>query len=502
MGAKKRLILNGRSPIFPVAVLNSSAADAAPDNGSNREGRDDDMTRPAVLLLNPPGDKLYIRDYYCSFSSKADYYWPPQDLIALSGILNEGFEIHVFDAIMPRATPEDVLRIVAEKMPAAVVFTTGTATLKSDLALMERIKAIRPGLRIVASAGIMKFIGRDLLEKNPILDAVLLDFGDSDIASYLAGTGAAAYRGLLVRTGKEIIEGPPVRTREFSIPVPRHDLFDFRKYRLPIARRFPFTVVVGSLGCPYHCGFCTAGAFGYKTRPVDNILDELKSLAALGVKEILFQDPTFTINTRRVVELCQKMIVAKLDLTWSANADLHALDEEKMSWMKKAGCHTLSVGIESGDDAMLRKYSKAITIDEVIRKVKRLNAHKIKVLGYFILGLPGETRASAEQTIKLARRLKLDIASFAIATPDLGTALREEAVAKGWLPASLDGWDSTDYPILETGALTKEEIWELRRKAVRAFYLRPSYILRKVAGIRSARDLRSLASNAVSLLKK
>jgi len=460
------------------------------------------MTKPGVLLLNPPGDKLYIRDYYCSFSSKADYYWPPQDLIALSGILDADFDVHVIDAIVPPKTPEAVIEVITALDPAAIIFTTGTATLKSDLALMERIKAARPAVRIVASAGIMKFIGRDILARNPVLDAVLLDYGDSGIAAYLGGVGAAPYPGLLVRTEGGIAEGPLSQAHEYSIPVPRHDLFNFRKYRIPIAKRSPFTVVTGSLGCPYHCGFCTAGAFGYKIRPVDNILAELKFAASLGVKEILFQDPTFTINTRRVVELCRKMIEAGLDLTWSANADLHALDEEKMDWMKKAGCHTLSVGIESGDDEMLKKYSKMITIDQVIEKVGRLNAHKIKVLGYFILGLPGESRASAERTIALARKLKLDIASFAIATPDLGTRLREEAVAKGWLPPGLDGWDSTDYPILETGTLTKEEIWALRRKAVKAFYLRPSYILRKLGGVRSVRDVRSLVSNAISLLKK
>ena len=110
------------------------------------------MTKPGVLLLNPPGDKLYIRDYYCSFSSKADYYWPPQDLIALSGILDADFDVHVIDAIVPPKTPEAVIEAITALDPAAIIFTTGTATLKSDLALMERIKAARPAVRIVASA--------------------------------------------------------------------------------------------------------------------------------------------------------------------------------------------------------------------------------------------------------------------------------------------------------------------------------------------------------------
>jgi radical SAM superfamily enzyme YgiQ (UPF0313 family) len=75
------------------------------------------------------------------------------------------------------------------------------------------------------------------------------------------------------------------------------------------------------------------------------------------------------------VAICRGMIEAKLDLTWSCNADLHALDEDKMAWMKKAGCHTVSVGIESGDEAMLKKYSKMITVEEVRAKVARLNDH-------------------------------------------------------------------------------------------------------------------------------
>jgi radical SAM superfamily enzyme YgiQ (UPF0313 family) len=457
--------------------------------------------KPRVLLLNPPGDKLYIRDYYCSFSSKADYYWPPQDLIVLSGILDARFDVRVIDAIVRKLSPEACLEEILGLDPAAVVFTTGTATLKSDLALAARLKALRPAGRIVASAGILKFIGREILAAHPPLDAALLDFGESDLAAYLEGR-PGPWKSLLARDGETIVASSALPAREFSVSTPRHDLFDHKAYRIPIAKRFPFTVVVASLGCPFQCGFCTAGAFGYRVRPVENVLEELRLLRKLGVKEILFQDPTFTVSKRRVLDLCRRMVAEGLDFTWSANAHLDTLDPEEVEAMKKAGCHTLSVGIESGDDEMLAKYSKKITIEEIEAKVALLNRHKIKVLGYFILGLPGETRASAERTIRLARRLKLDIASFAIATPDLGTRLRAEALERGWIQAGLESWDSTEFPILETGTLSREEIWALRRKAVRAFFLRPAYILGKLAAVRSPRDFRGLVRNAVSLLSK
>lgn len=457
--------------------------------------------RPRVLLLNPPGDRLYIRDYYCSFSSKASYYWPPQDLIYLSGILDERFDVRVLDAVVRRLSPEACLEEIRALDPAAVVFTTGTATMKADLDFIGRLKAGRPGVRAVASAGVLKFIGREFLDAHPAADAALLDFGESDIVGWLEGR-PGPWKSLLVRDGATIVESGAKPGKTYAVPVPRHDLFDFRAYRLPIAKRFPFTVVVTSLGCPFHCGFCTAGAYGYRTRPVDNVLPELRRLRELGIKEILFQDPTFAIGSRRVAELCGAMVEEGFGFTWSANAHLDALDEEMVINIKRAGGHTLSVGIESGDDGMLEKYSKRITTGDIAAKVAMLNRHKIKVLGYFILGLPGETKDSAERTIQLARRLKLDIASFAIATPDLGTPLRSEALERGWIPAGLDGWDSTEFPILETGTLSREEIWALRKRAVRSFYLRPSYILRKLGAVRSPRDIASLVGNALSLLSK
>ncbi len=458
--------------------------------------------RETLLLLNPPGDKLYIRDYYCSFSSKAAYYWPPQDLLVLSGILAERYEVEVLDAIADRVPEADCLERILSLSPKALVFTTGTATLKSDLELMRKVREARPGVRIIASAGILKWIGRELLERHPFVDAALLDFTEPGLLEYLAEGCRRPLRGMLCRRDGALVASDEKPSPHFEIPVPRHELFPFRKFRIPIARKSPFSVVITSLGCPYRCGFCTAGAFGYRSRTVDNVLPELEHLAGLGVKEILFQDPTLSISTNRVIELCQKMIDRGLRFSWSCNADINSLNEEKIAWMKKAGCHTVSIGIESGDDAILKKYSKPISTDRIRETVGLLNKHKIAILGYFILGLPGETREMAEKTIRLARSLKIDVASFAIATPDIGTPLRQEAIARGWIPSDLETFDSTEPPLINSGDMTRDEVWKLRRKAVRSFYLRPSFMLRTLGRVRSWRDLRNLVSNALSLLGK
>ncbi len=461
------------------------------------------MDSNKVILLNPPGDKLYIRDYYCSFSSKADYYWPPQDLIYLSGILDEEYSVRVIDAIINKLTEDEVLSKIEDSGARALIFTTGTATMQSDLRLMKRIKA-KTDMKIVASAGILPFIGEEFLKRYEYVDALLLDFTSQDIRVYIRENGQVDVPliGLITRKNGRFIKSTEKLPLTYTVPVPRHDLFDFKKYRIPVARRFPFTVVVTSIGCPHNCGFCTAGAFGYRTRDVDGVIEELRVLTRLDVKEILFQDPTFTINMNRVVEICSKMVENDFDFTWSCNADIKSLNEDKIKHMKAAGCHTVSLGIESGSDEILQKYSKKITTDEIKNTIHMLNAYKIRVLGYFIIGLPGEDKNSIRETIDLAKQLDIDFASFAIATPDVGSPLRREALLKGWMRAEEDVFDSTDYPVLETGTMSKEEVWRLRNQAVREFYLRPSYLLKIVRQIRNFRDVREVVSNALSLFRK
>jgi radical SAM superfamily enzyme YgiQ (UPF0313 family) len=408
----------------------------------------------------------------------------------------------VLDAIINKLSEQTCRERILAADHSAIIFTTGTATLKTDMELLRTLKAQRRGITVIASAGIMKFIGRELLRGHQFLDAVLTDYSSPDILAYLRGEREAPLRGLMYKSGGRLLECSAPMPREFSIPVPKHELFDFRKYRLPIAKRYPFTVVAASLGCPYRCGFCTAGAFGYRVREVRNVIEELAHLEELGVREILFADPTFTIDTARVIALCKGMIDDGMALTWSCNADIKSLNEEKVSWMKRAGCHTMAIGIESGDDAILTKYSKMITTNQIREAVALLNKHRLRALGYFIIGLPGETRETILKTIALAKSLRLDIASFAVATPDVGTPLREEALEKGWIPPAALAFDSTEFPIMETGTLSREEVWRLRRRAVREFYLRPSYVLRKLLQIRSLRDLRITVSNALSLLRK
>jgi len=453
-----------------------------------------------VLLLHCPGDKVYLHDYYTSYSSKANYYWPPSDLVLLSGVLS-GFDLAVLDAVAERLTPEETERRVLDFRPEAIVFTTGTATWESDRRFLQNLKA-RHACRLIGSGSVFLFEAETLLGQAPFLDALILDLVSPEIAAFIEGSAGPFQT--LARPGRPLPDPMPgwPKLQDFTIPVPRQDLLRHDRNRSPLARRRPFALVVTSIGCPYSCRFCVAGSIPYRYRNIDNVLEELRLLRRLGVPEIMFNDPTFTVSSRRVAELCGKMRAEGLDFSWIANAHVATISNEMMSAMRAAGCHTVMMGVESAQDEILACYSKGTTRSKVVEAFRTCKRHKIKTLAYFIIGLPGETRASTLETIKLAKELDCDFASFTVPTPDIGSQMRQEAIAKGWLSRDTMSFDSTDFPVFSSESMTKEEIWALRQKAVRSFYLRPSYLVKKVLGIRSLRDFLFLLDQARAMFMK
>ncbi len=453
-----------------------------------------------VLLLHCPGDKIYLHDLYCSYSTKANYYWSPSDLIILSGVLR-GHELAVIDAIAERLTEEECERRIAAFGPEAIVFVTGTATLESDFAFVQKIKKNR-AVRLIASSAVFVFEINGFHKTYPFVDAFILDITSPEIGDFIDGQ-EKEYRALAYRKG-DTLRVPPARKSRglIHLPTPRHELFKFCLNRSPLAKRTPFAVVIGSLGCPFGCKFCVSGSVDYQYRSVDEVLQEVEYVRSLGIREIMFNDSTFTVSRKRVIELCQRMIGQNLDLSWICNAHVATISEELIAAMREAGCHTVMIGVESGENAILERCAKRTTTDQIKSAFLLCKKHRVKTLAYFVIGLPGETRGSVLETIRFARELDPDYASFTVLTPDIGSELRREAIAKGRLDEKALIFDSTAFPVFAAGDLSKEAIWRLRQKAVRHFYLRPAYLFKRLTAIRSIRDAALLIDQARSMFLK
>lgn len=450
-----------------------------------------------ILLLNPPAPGLFIRDYYCSFESKASYYWPPQDLLVLSGLLKD-FKIHVMDAIIHKTKVQEIAEYIQQNNIDILIFSTGTATMKYDRETIDYIKS-KTGVFTVASCGILKYQARRFFERIPELDAALLDFTDPEIIDFIRQPQQKQWNTIWVKTGDGISEAKHIFASKFAYPPPQHHLFPYEKYFIPIARKHPFAEIITTMGCPYQCRFCTIPAYGTKYRDIENVMEEMRVIHAQGFKEILFQDPTLTVNSKFLTQLLSRMIEEDFQFGFSCNSDINSMNEAKIALLKDAGCHTVNIGLESGDDKILIRYKKKLNTQKAREVVRLFRKYRIRTLGYFIVGLPGETEETIMATINLATSLKLDFASFAIATPDVGSDLRREAIEEGWIKEDVDFFDSTENPVLQVPGLPIERITHLRNLAERKFYLRPSYILGRLVKIR---ELRQTLRNGSAMIKR
>lgn len=455
-----------------------------------------------VLLLNPPGENIYLRDYFCSHASKASYYWGPFDLIVLSGILKEHFSLSAIDAIVSRAKPEQVLRQIITQSPDAIIFLTGAVSWVEDFALLKRVaELLKPRPVIIGIGDVLFAEDNKYLRKFEFLDAVITDFTSSEITEFLLGK-REVFRTISYKSNGDVVSATRVPTREeFSLPLPRYDLFPYKKYRIPHGIRIPYAGILTDYGCAYHCDYCIGGELGFRFRNIDNTIEEMKYLKSIGVKELWIKDLTFGVNKQRTLALLERMLQENLNLTWVCLSRANIIDEERLKIMKRAGCHTIQLGVETASDELLSKYSKGLSQDIVRRAIELCKKVNIRVLAHFMLGLPGDTEENIRRTIQYALELDPYFASFNIVMPRMGTKFRERALKEGLVNEDVTVLDnSISYPVYDTPELNREQLWRLRNLAIRRFHLRPRYILRRLLGVRSFYELQTLFSQGFSLL--
>jgi len=450
-----------------------------------------------VLLLVPPGPVIYIRDNYCSFSSKADYYWPPIDLVAQSGLLRGRAPVSVLDATAERMSDGGALDAAAALRPDATIFVTGTASLEADMRFVERLKE-RTGTRLYGSGGNLAFWGEDIMRAHPALDGVLLEFISGSLAALISGDPQEK-EGVILREGGEPHRYPSLRKKGFRVGIPMHEAFPLERYRVPQARRHPFVRTLTSFGCSYRCDFCIESAFPLVYRDMDEIRQELRALSETGIREIYFMDNVLTAGRERFLLLCEEL--ERLGgFSWFGQSRVDNLDDEIAAAAKRAGCHMLMIGVESGSDALLAAHRKGHGTRETRDAFACLRKHGIESLAYFMLGLPGETPESMQATLDLALQIPCDYVSFTIATPDPGTPMREAAIRSGELDAGQTEFDCSCGSPLRLPAVTPRQLRAFQRKAHRAFYLRPQYLVDQLRRVRGPGDLYSKCRAGFRLL--
>jgi anaerobic magnesium-protoporphyrin IX monomethyl ester cyclase len=457
-----------------------------------------------IILLNPPGQKIYVRNYYCPSTSKASYLFQPLDLMMVSGRLAEDHEVSVIDAIASRMSPDECFEKVMSHDPDGMVILTGSVSWTEDQPFIKRVKQAKPKIKIAVSGDLFFGDAQKLLKEEPAIDGAIFDFTSEGIKHFFKNDKEKICDMAFRNNGDVIVRKRPTKGGGvFTMPSPRHDLFRHKNYRFPFVKRYPYTTVMTNFGCPYMCNFCIASAMDFRFRPHAEVLAELRNITQLGIREIFFEDFTFGLPKPESRKLVQAMIDEKLDLTWTCYTRVDTVDEAFLKQMKQAGCHTIIFGVESADDGIVATTHKGTNKEQVKKMFQTARALKIRTVATFVLGLPEETRETCLETIAFAKELNPDYASFNVAVPRAGTELSDQADSAGLHSKDQPAFDHSGEMIaMPTKSMSQKEVATLREKAILEFYMRPGYIARQLMNISTWTEFMEHVSEATAIIKK
>jgi len=449
-----------------------------------------------VLLINPP--------------STATNPVLPLGLAYLAATL-EAYQmpVDVIDAWAEGYSFEELGTEVAKRAPDIVGITMMSPIYASAMRSVDIVRKYSDA-KIVVGGPHPSALPEQCLEDNPNIDFVIIGEGEKPLVELVAalsesGKHLSAISGLAYRDNRGIINtGHAERVSNLDdLPFPARHLFPLKKYKThpPYGKRNPYMTLITSRGCPYHCAYCSKSVYGqkYQAMSPERVIVEIKHIIQeYSTKEIHFYDDDFTINMKRAEKICDLLIEEKINISWSCTTRVDLINESLLKKMKKAGCWLISYGVETADPDILEKIRKGYTIKDVKNAFSLTKKAGIRTVGYFMLGLPGETRGSFEKTLDFSLKLNPDFVSWGVTALFPGSSLYTSA-KKGELGkintdydrSLTQSWHATGSPfgdgrtIILEESFSRKQLEEWAQKANRKFYFRLFYLLGFLFKIRS-----------------
>jgi len=478
--------------------------------------------RPAgavdVLLVNPPSPDggIWIRTQHrVGRRSREEMIWPQCSLAQHAAMLNGDYTFEIIDAIAEGMSWKAFEAKLRAKAPRYYITQLTAPTLTNDMYGVMLAKSL--GATTMAFGTHVTAMPTETLRDFPALDLVLrgepeltfretidvLEGRQSSRPHWVAGmltqcdptwerspepepgqpVDLTRVKGLTWRCQGDVTMNEP---RPFipdlnALPMPLYEHLPLDKYRMPLMKG-PFAFLVTSRGCTAGCKYCIKHvSYQWSVRLLrpERIMRELWLLQGLGIRNIHMYADLFTVNRAQVVELCQRIIDEGLKIRWTCNSRVDYVDEEMLQLMGRAGCWMISWGIESGNEAILKRAAKGADPKKARQALTWARRAGIKNWGYFIIGLPGETTETIRQTIDFAKGLPLELALFHIAAPYPGTPFFFDVINNGWFKPGTR-WEEVDMDkgtVLEYENLSAEELMYWQKRAFREWAMRPGPVL-------------------------
>ena len=476
-------------------MVNSSSMDTS---------QKEKIRRKKILLIYPPSPVMNREDRCQQPTTELLVIppLPPTDLMYLAAIAEKcGYEAKIKDYSLGGNLIDDLKNFT----PDYVLANVATPTFKADMEALLNAKRILPNVITIAKGAPFLTYNTQVVYEHPYVDYVITGEPELTLKDILSGVENKDILGICY---SENFQGVKNELRPFNenldiLPFPARHLIDNSIYRRPDNDKVQAVIKV-SRGCPYHCFFCLATPVSgakVRTRSAENIISEIREcIEKYNITNFLFWSDCFNFNRNWAVELCNKIIESGLKFTWSSNTRADTMDEELAKLMYKAGCRLVSIGVESGSQEILNNIGKNVTLDKIRDTIKVLKKNKIKIYNYFVIGLPWETEKTVEETIKFAIELDSDFISFYTAVPLPGTKFFAYVMMNKLVDENFNFEGAYYIPSVRSHELSKERIFELHKKAVKKFYLRPRFILKTLLGIRSFAEFKNYFKAGINLL--
>jgi hopanoid biosynthesis associated radical SAM protein HpnJ len=449
-----------------------------------------------TLFLHPPSADGFDGGAGARYQARREIrsFWYPTWLAQPAALVPGS---RLVDAPPDGLTLDDV-RPLARQYDLCVMHTS-TPSFASDVAVAAALKAENPALTIGMVGAAVAVAPEPALRASAALDFVAGNEFDFTIEEVARGVPLPRVAGLSYRDNGHVVHTPPRAILEdmdrlpFVTPVYRRDL-TIGNYAIGYLRH-PYISLYTGRGCRSKCTFClwpqTVGGQRYRTRSVEHVAEEMALAQRLfpEVREFFFDDDTFTDDLPRAEAIAKRL--GRLGITWSVNAKAN-VPAATLSVLRDNGLRLLLVGYESGVQQILNNVKKGVRLDAArtfTREAKRLG---IAIHGTFILGLPGETRETIQETIRFAREIDPHTIQVSLAAPYPGTALHAEALRNGWLESdALVDARGEQQSAIGFPHLPRTEIFQSVDLFYRRFYFRPRKMI-SLAGemVRDRRVLR------------
>jgi radical SAM superfamily enzyme YgiQ (UPF0313 family) len=431
--------------------------------------------------------------------------YPPLGIAYIASNLKKaGIKVDILDLEVLELTRDELKTILLEMNPALVGISSTSLIWPQVVKIAEFIKRVLPKSFIIAGGPQIDAYPAESISSE-FIDAGCIGEGEYMIAELMLSLKTnkkfSELSGIVFKKNSKInfgVTSKPIEDLD-GLPFPAYELLPLSRYWATGVKR-PFFTMITTRGCPYRCSFCSQEHMGYRLRQrsAKNVVSEIeKYVKGFKAKEIIMFDETFTADRKRVLEICDLIIQRNLIFRWNIRTRVDSIDEEILRSLRRAGCYSLHMGVESGVQKILDDMDKQITLPQIRQAFRLASRLGFETRGYFMVGYPGENLSTIRETVKFSKKLSPEWASFTVAVAHPKTKIYTKALYEGRFKS--DYWKdrtlckiSHSPPYFTTSEYDLKKLFWIKNRAYLSFYLRPRVLVRKLlklASFRGAKDL-------------